>query len=412
MDYGDGASNAKKRKLGQTTPSFQPASARRAQNYTDQSTEQPQRPAVPSFKQPGLLEVPASDVLVRQRPPSEPLFVGSKRLIDYNWYCQTPGGQRDSVNYTAKVARDRESLLALVDTMEHIAAQSGGTLFNLQLSVVTPGQHAKDIGLMAQMLEDQERQKGQQQTTPSAKQPPSRTQVDSNNDPSSKLSFANKNQPVIKAEEPNQGLHTLNLPPVRCANCERHGHELKNCVVPNSEYGSITGCPICNTKRHVLDTCPVLGSKSGPEKNEILVDHLLLARKRAPQIASEKYSWIDLLEVARHRLRPNGLGHIHGELPWTDGFAKKMARTKPYARELGGRTHPDVFRPGRDPREDLPIDTCWIEKTLDQVTDEVKKGKWDRQRKRYRASPSPTEGKKRLWSEGRGEMHTKRWRQY
>lgn len=44
------------------------------------------------------------------------------------------------------------------------------------------------------------------------------------------------------------------LPP--CGNCSLFGHDLKRCVGPVNGFGVIDGCPMCNTKDHVLFECP------------------------------------------------------------------------------------------------------------------------------------------------------------
>lgn len=60
-----------------------------------------------------------------------------------------------------------------------------------------------------------------------------------------------------------------------CANCDQRGHQVRECVGPLDDMGCITGCPVCNTRKHRFEICPFRTIVS-PENKKKLVYGLLV----------------------------------------------------------------------------------------------------------------------------------------
>jgi hypothetical protein len=78
--------------------------------------------------------------------------------------------------------------------------------------------------------------------------------------------------------DPRSALH--------CANCDKFGHVVKDCIMPSPDYGSIRACGICNAKDHFLDNCPKLKAKDISEPHILVQLSLLIftARANKPQL--------------------------------------------------------------------------------------------------------------------------------
>ncbi|KAI0121762.1 hypothetical protein BJ170DRAFT_139753 [Xylariales sp. AK1849] len=77
-----------------------------------------------------------------------------------------------------------------------------------------------------------------------------------------------------------------------CANCNKIGHRLADCVWPYSiRHGDIFGCPICNTKDHGFDECTELFYLTYETK----VNYLCKRRAGKPLIRSD----FDIYEAVR-----------------------------------------------------------------------------------------------------------------
>ncbi|KAF7937238.1 uncharacterized protein EAE98_001552 [Botrytis deweyae] len=93
-----------------------------------------------------------------------------------------------------------------------------------------------------------------------------------------------------------------------CANCNMRGHILSHCVAPVDEFGFISGCPRCNTKKHLYDECSALPkSKGGGD-----LACLILKRMNCPPIRSSK-------DIRNFLKVKSGRQH-----PWTYDFSLKQ----------------------------------------------------------------------------------------
>ncbi|KAK8104167.1 uncharacterized protein PG998_011200 [Apiospora kogelbergensis] len=67
---------------------------------------------------------------------------------------------------------------------------------------------------------------------------------------------------------------------IKCGNCNREGHTIRDCVGPVDEGGRIDGCPKCNLARaHIYDDCPLRDSAED-------FDYIYRFRQRKPPIKS------------------------------------------------------------------------------------------------------------------------------
>ncbi|KAH0441644.1 hypothetical protein CcaCcLH18_01904 [Colletotrichum camelliae] len=100
---------------------------------------------------------------------------------------------------------------------------------------------------------------------------------------------------------------------IACGNCGHLGHHLADCAFPG-HYGFISGCPVCNTKRHNADDCPRM-RKLSPED---LVWFVIVQRGNKPPLR-RRDPWVVLLREALHAGIP-----VEGPIPWTIEFTKDM----------------------------------------------------------------------------------------
>ncbi|KAF7881101.1 uncharacterized protein EAF02_006992 [Botrytis sinoallii] len=93
-----------------------------------------------------------------------------------------------------------------------------------------------------------------------------------------------------------------------CANCNMRGHILSHCVAPVDEFGFISGCPRCNTKKHLYDECSALPKSTGRGDWA----YLILKRMNCPPIRSSK-------DIRNFLKVKSGRQH-----PWTYDFSLKQ----------------------------------------------------------------------------------------
>ncbi|KAB8303236.1 hypothetical protein EYC80_004683 [Monilinia laxa] len=102
-----------------------------------------------------------------------------------------------------------------------------------------------------------------------------------------------------------------------CGNCSLIGHDLKRCIGPVNGFGVIDGCPMCNTKDHVLFECPK------PWKSESNQGGVMIfGRNNKPMLSwpaelTAHSAWTSL----RVELRPQ---------IWTPSFALKYQLENPF----------------------------------------------------------------------------------
>lgn len=104
-----------------------------------------------------------------------------------------------------------------------------------------------------------------------------------------------------------------------CSNCGHAGHWLGDCVFPD-DNGTIMGCPIHNTKLHVLDDCPDLPHMSLQQR----VTTIVVRRRNKPAIRSRK-PWIELVKEAMGQ----GLEElVWAPSVWTQEFVLRMIHNR------------------------------------------------------------------------------------
>ncbi|KXH31433.1 hypothetical protein CSIM01_04052 [Colletotrichum simmondsii] len=126
-----------------------------------------------------------------------------------------------------------------------------------------------------------------------------------------------------------------------CSNCGHAGHWLGDCVFPD-DNGTIMGCPIHNTKLHVLDDCPDLPYMSLQQR----VTTIVVRRRNKPAIRSRK-PWIELVKEATGQ----GLEElVWAPSVWTQNFVLRMIHDR--------KAHQPWldFDYGRDLVSKLPVD--------------------------------------------------------
>ncbi|OBR09406.1 hypothetical protein CH63R_08171 [Colletotrichum higginsianum IMI 349063] len=107
------------------------------------------------------------------------------------------------------------------------------------------------------------------------------------------------------------------LESARCGSCGHFGHRLIDCIFMDKN-GFVSGCPLCNDKRHRWDDC-----KRKHELSERDVYHVVVQRRgNKPAIASSQ-PWIQL--VARAQLKMFRVrGSTTGPFPWTAKLAQSI----------------------------------------------------------------------------------------
>ncbi|KAK1752908.1 hypothetical protein QBC47DRAFT_431057 [Echria macrotheca] len=356
-DYHDGANNPnKKRKRDGNDNGRPPLYGGGAVLMKGDINDLPAVTKFPTLPVPLLSEKAQGDVVVKYRPLPQHPFVGSRQVYDYNWYAHAPERPRNSGGYVARVdAADPDAMLALAATMQARASKDGGRILNVHFNSLSHDQKEFDIGEMGSLMTMA------QQPALNLPQQAVATQHGTAA-PASHQGQRPIEQAVSHANKATRSQSHSQAGKDCCANCGKSGHTLKECVVPDKKYGSIRGCPICNTQGHVLDTCPVLNDETDEEeRTKMLIEYILVARKRAPQIRSERFSWAALLKKAADKLPSYRESQSVADIfPWSDRYARAIANDGLGAVLLSGAVLPENFVHGQTDPNCLPKDHNWI----------------------------------------------------
>ncbi|KAK8029027.1 hypothetical protein PG991_006083 [Apiospora marii] len=103
---------------------------------------------------------------------------------------------------------------------------------------------------------------------------------------------------------------------VTCANCQRSGHELRDCIGPVDDQGWLAGCPFHNTTQHLYHECNRRKSLTAERRANEDQDFLLYYRQNKPPIKCT----IDWTKIYNER-HPLLIA-----LPWTPGFAREQSK--------------------------------------------------------------------------------------
>jgi len=195
---------------------------------------------------------------------------------------------------------------------------------------------------------------------------------------------------------------------VKCCNCGQSGHTVRLCAVPKSrtgnlgesDWGTISACPKCNTWLHIVDDCQVIKAElaklSDQGKLQYLGKMICWGRYNKPPIQSEKWFFLDLLEqyrntgnmTDRHLTEP-----IADHVSWTESFTREMATVIcPSPSSNHSNYTADYFG---DVTQPLPKDPFWNNKTVAQALEMHKAGAFDHFRylsKTTRAQRFPHDG--------------------
>ncbi|RAL66280.1 hypothetical protein DID88_005951 [Monilinia fructigena] len=101
-----------------------------------------------------------------------------------------------------------------------------------------------------------------------------------------------------------------------CGNCSLIGHDLKRCIGPVNGFGVIDGCPMCNTKDHVLFECPK-SWKSESNQRDVLI---FWSKQQTHVIMAAELTAHSAWTSTRVELRP---------LIWTPSFALQYQLENP-----------------------------------------------------------------------------------
>ncbi|KAF3807504.1 hypothetical protein GCG54_00000033 [Colletotrichum gloeosporioides] len=103
-----------------------------------------------------------------------------------------------------------------------------------------------------------------------------------------------------------------------CGNCDRPGHEVRDCIGPVDNRGFIDACPLCNTRAHGFDQCPKVPSGRGSKssRKSIRFEYLVLLRSKKAPIKSHS-CWIAIWVHAGMPFIP---------LPHTKHFSLKLSQ--------------------------------------------------------------------------------------
>lgn len=154
--------------------------------------------------------------------------------------------------------------------------------------------------------------------------------------------------------------HPQGQPTLSCANCNRQGHLIGDCVgPPNQMHGDLPACPVCNSfgggrrrsipgnQGHRFDDCGVVQAvfnrlQKGMDRRltyedleNITDDELLMffnglvkRRVRKTPIRTKLVCWVDVLrETVRRHPTSAAIHDLGGRHPWTKSFAIEQLNT-------------------------------------------------------------------------------------
>ncbi|THV52179.1 hypothetical protein BGAL_0086g00010 [Botrytis galanthina] len=104
---------------------------------------------------------------------------------------------------------------------------------------------------------------------------------------------------------------------LQCGNCSRIGHELKRCVGPVNAFGVIDGCPMCNTKDHVLFECVKAWKSEGNQRHLLMLGRNQKAMISWPTELTEHPVWQAISAETRPKI-------------WTPSFALQYQLENPH----------------------------------------------------------------------------------
>ncbi|EGO60033.1 hypothetical protein NEUTE1DRAFT_97261 [Neurospora tetrasperma FGSC 2508] len=229
----------------------------------------------------------------------------------FNWMArQTSSGRPNA--YLAKTTTDRESLLALVNSIERLAMESNTPVANVRIEFVPQFFVEKHRNEVEGIIHDQEE--------PIA--------IDYDDQPAAEV-----------AKGPS-----VSVPDVVCGNklCGKKGHTIAQCIIPDPQTGLVYGCPLCNTDEHLVDwRCPVkpmpapgtqLDPKVIQEYIERLLDVCFVKRANRPFFATNGMTWPSLFQSYRHFAEDiktyeelnKSSWDTRGHYPWTPEYAMRM----------------------------------------------------------------------------------------
>jgi hypothetical protein len=159
-----------------------------------------------------------------------------------------------------------------------------------------------------------------------------------------------------------------------CAHCKKVGHQVSDCHIPSSHYGSISACPVCNKADHHLDKCPQ--AAADPNDRDVIASvkyYVLDSRGHKPQIRSEGWTFYEVLDLSLCYGLLDDVSQVL-RYPWGNVFAKKILAAPRGSRILGGKVHPLDFDPNVHTEDDLPHDPDTYGKTIAEILDMRGKG--------------------------------------
>ncbi|TEA14025.1 hypothetical protein C8034_v006867 [Colletotrichum sidae] len=111
----------------------------------------------------------------------------------------------------------------------------------------------------------------------------------------------------------------------RCGSCGHYGHRLIDCVFPD-RAGNLSGCPLCNDKRHDFGKCPGSNYAHVHDQPGLTYDILVGRRRNKPPIRLS-YGWPVLLKTHQESTFSSSFG-TKGPFPLTQKFVKRMKRSE------------------------------------------------------------------------------------
>lgn len=135
---------------------------------------------------------------------------------------------------------------------------------------------------------------------------------------------------------------------LKCGNCDRPGHEARDCVGPVDENGYLAACPLCNRKNHIYDDCRERLALFPIPRDEVDQQMLLYYRQNKPSIRARR-NWVDIYNERHPALI---------SLPWTPTFALSQQRlesgikwrTGVYQNSWQSYTYEHIDNPDREAR--------------------------------------------------------------
>ncbi|KAK1597518.1 uncharacterized protein LY79DRAFT_625370 [Colletotrichum navitas] len=92
------------------------------------------------------------------------------------------------------------------------------------------------------------------------------------------------------ADHSNRGRFSVGTPLI-CVNCQRTGHEARDCIGPVDADGFIAACPLCNKNDHIYDQCYLRMKLKASEKKAMNFEYLVLRRQNKAPVKSN-ICWI------------------------------------------------------------------------------------------------------------------------